>query len=361
MYFLTFCCIFEEFIIKLFQEVFLLGLNEVIKIGDRLKSYRINLKLTQAEMALKLGLPRSTYANYEKNIREPNTETLNKIAAVFGITVSKLIGADKKTFGNKLKELRENNDLDQSNLAKILEVSPESISHYENGGEPDFNTLNKIADYFEVTNDYLTGRSNLKTIDDVVLMKLASNSVKQDSFFNTRDIELTEEYKTQRDKIILNNLSSLNKALNDYFEIHSNYKIEVNNIFINIIKDLTQLINFILELSKDSNYKYCLDSNTMNETLKNIYINSSDISPKYDYSNIHIKPLSQENDNKPITSFNDLSKQFSDFNNLYCKVTINLSHISDIVSFGLEKLKREYTKNLSSNINTLADFSKKQL
>ncbi|MFL0194192.1 helix-turn-helix domain-containing protein [Clostridium sp. WILCCON 0269] len=63
-----------------------MGLNELIKIGDRIKIYRKKLNITQAEMAEKLGIPRSTYANYESNTREPNNTILQKIATVLGVS-----------------------------------------------------------------------------------------------------------------------------------------------------------------------------------------------------------------------------------------------------------------------------------
>lgn len=60
-------------------------------------------------------------------------------------------------FGNRLRELRENKGMTQANLAKALSISRSAIGMYEQGKrEPDFETLEKIADYFNVTMDYLT-------------------------------------------------------------------------------------------------------------------------------------------------------------------------------------------------------------
>lgn len=59
-----------------------------------------------------------------------------------------------------LKELRTSRGLTQSELSKALNVSASSIGMYEQGRrEPDNTTLKKIASYFEVTTDYLLGRS----------------------------------------------------------------------------------------------------------------------------------------------------------------------------------------------------------
>jgi transcriptional regulator with XRE-family HTH domain len=60
-----------------------------------------------------------------------------------------------------LKKLRVSKDLNQGDLAKILNVSPNTISRWESGqNEPDSATLKKIAAYFHVTVDYLLGETD---------------------------------------------------------------------------------------------------------------------------------------------------------------------------------------------------------
>lgn len=66
-------------------------------------------------------------------------------------------------FQSVLKSLRKSNNLTQEDLAKALKVSRSTIGMYENGSrEPDYETLETIADYFNVGIDYLLGRT-LKT------------------------------------------------------------------------------------------------------------------------------------------------------------------------------------------------------
>ena len=62
-------------------------------------------------------------------------------------------------FGKKLKELRIDKGLKQEELANALNVTQRKISYLETGKiEPDLMCLGKIADYFEVSVDYLLGR-----------------------------------------------------------------------------------------------------------------------------------------------------------------------------------------------------------
>ena len=61
-------------------------------------------------------------------------------------------------FQERLKELRNEKGLSQTELAKELKVSQRSISSWETGfRQPDFETLRLIAEYFDVSTDYLLG------------------------------------------------------------------------------------------------------------------------------------------------------------------------------------------------------------
>ena len=61
----------------------------------------------------------------------------------------------------RLKELRTRHGVSQVKLAMDLGLSQNSISRYENGErEADYETLVAIADYFNVSVDYLLGRTN---------------------------------------------------------------------------------------------------------------------------------------------------------------------------------------------------------
>ena len=64
-------------------------------------------------------------------------------------------------FSVKLKELRLNNDLTQKQLAKNICVGERSIQDYEYGNrKPNYDAIIKLADYFDVSTDYLLGRTD---------------------------------------------------------------------------------------------------------------------------------------------------------------------------------------------------------
>ena len=70
-------------------------------------------------------------------------------------------GGECMSFGERLKQLIEENNITQRQLSKELNIAPTTLSGYANGyREPDFLTLALFADYFQVSVDYLIGYSD---------------------------------------------------------------------------------------------------------------------------------------------------------------------------------------------------------
>ena len=66
----------------------------------------------------------------------------------------------------RLREIRKNHGISQLKLALDLNMSQNTISRYETGErEPGINELIKIADYFNVSIDYLVGRTDNSEIN----------------------------------------------------------------------------------------------------------------------------------------------------------------------------------------------------
>lgn len=69
-------------------------------------------------------------------------------------------------FGNKLKELRTQNNMTQQQLAAQIGVSKSVVSYYELQERiPSPEILLKLASTFHVSTDYLLGISNDKVLD----------------------------------------------------------------------------------------------------------------------------------------------------------------------------------------------------
>lgn len=111
----------------------------------------------------------------------------------------------KIKFNIRLKELRLANGLTQKELAKAIEVGRTTISEYESGKiVPKQEGLLKLANYFNVSVDYLTGVS-----DEPATRQ--SNEHELDKLLNTLDYILMNEYDSpvRYEGVILNTYEKL--------------------------------------------------------------------------------------------------------------------------------------------------------
>ena len=71
-------------------------------------------------------------------------------------------------FGERLRALREHQEMSQLEVAKKLDIMQNTYSRYERGiREPDYATLQKIAKFFGVSIDYLLGNDDPSLEDDL--------------------------------------------------------------------------------------------------------------------------------------------------------------------------------------------------
>lgn len=80
-----------------------------------------------------------------------------------------------------IKDLREDRDLRHSDVAKATGIDQRTLSNYETGKtNPDSYALIKLADFFDVSIDYLVGRSDMMhndTADVINALESARNSL----------------------------------------------------------------------------------------------------------------------------------------------------------------------------------------
>lgn len=66
---------------------------------------------------------------------------------------------------SKLRELRKTKKLTQAQFADAMGVSQSTVTFWENGKrEPDLSTVVKLADFYDVTTDYLLGRKPMDVV-----------------------------------------------------------------------------------------------------------------------------------------------------------------------------------------------------
>lgn len=108
--------------------------------------------------------------------------------------------------GKRLKKLRTDKKLTQEELGKKINVTKVSISGYENGNRsPDTETLQRIADIFDVSTDYLLGRTeNPDTTGDeksLYMSKIATEFPDVDLMFKDMESLTAEQMEEVYDYI----------------------------------------------------------------------------------------------------------------------------------------------------------------
>ncbi len=85
------------------------------------------------------------------------------------------------TFGDKIKNLREDLDLTQTQVAEMIPMNQSNYSKIERGQqEPDLQQLKRIAEIFCVSADYLLGIKNDETVaKDVTFARKIINLYKE--------------------------------------------------------------------------------------------------------------------------------------------------------------------------------------
>ena len=126
---------------------------------------RKQLGYSQNKIANELGISDQAVSNWERGVTFPDLSYLSDIAKVLNTNVlSLIIGKDKtinikeninfdiQRFSQYLSKLRKSKKLTQNDLGKILGVSGQNISKFENGGFlPSIELLEKYAKYFGVS------------------------------------------------------------------------------------------------------------------------------------------------------------------------------------------------------------------
>lgn len=82
---------------------------------NRMKELREERGITMKEAASTLDMPYTTYVNYEKGVREPNSETLIKVADFYNTSIDYLLckpGAER---------------IDEDTLDKVNSISPDVL------------------------------------------------------------------------------------------------------------------------------------------------------------------------------------------------------------------------------------------
>ncbi|GAB4073228.1 helix-turn-helix transcriptional regulator [Barrientosiimonas marina] len=99
---------------------------------------------------------------------------------------------ENNTLGKRMKWLREKKDLKQNKVAETLGITAYQLSRYESGkSKPDPKLIASIANYYDVTTDYLLGHNSQETAVDpeedektAIINKIAKDFPNADLMFH---------------------------------------------------------------------------------------------------------------------------------------------------------------------------------
>lgn len=137
-----------------------------MSLGKRLKTEREKRGWSQIYVANKVGITNAVLSNYERDYRDPDTETLKKLAELYEVSVDYLLGRDEPStpepdphaFAERLKKGLETHNLTVEDAAEHCGVTPEYIQKLIDQPKiPGTGTLYKLADLIKVTPSYLCG------------------------------------------------------------------------------------------------------------------------------------------------------------------------------------------------------------
>lgn len=157
------------------------------KFTSRIKELMSENEINQRQLSLQCKIPYTTINGWFVKNQRPTIDYIDKIAEFFNCTVDYLLGREND-FGildnenivkNKnilinnsnsqcyrIRELRTEKKITQQEVANALGITYQAYAHYETGRrQPSPDQLILLADFFNVSVDYLLGRDNTGLVE----------------------------------------------------------------------------------------------------------------------------------------------------------------------------------------------------
>lgn len=230
-------------------------------LGDKIKLYRENKKMTQNEIANILDLSPATVSKYESGALEPNIESLKRLADLFEITIDELLKDEEDKFDilkiNVLDILREQKEMKlKGNLYHRTQVS---FAYNTNHIEGSTLTEDQTRYIFE-TNTILFEGDTIAKVDDI--LETANHFKLVDYMLDVADIKITEKMIKEFHKILKDGTSD---SRVEWFNV-GEYKQRANTIGSGIKTTLPN--NVEKEMSKLIDWYNSLKQITINEIIE---------------------------------------------------------------------------------------------
>ena len=172
-----------------------------MSIGNKIKQYREENKMTQKDIAEILEVEAGTISKYESGMIEPNIESLKRLAETFHITVDELVKENEEKFDvskiNVLEVLREQKEM---KLKGNLYHNTQVIFAYNTNHIEGSKLTEDQTRYIYETNTILFEGETVASVDDI--LETANHFKLVDYMLDVADKPLTEEMMKMFHKIL---------------------------------------------------------------------------------------------------------------------------------------------------------------
>ena len=221
-------------------------------LGDKIKLYRENKKMTQNEIAEILEVSPATISKYESGLLEPNIESLKRLAELFEVSIDELLKDEEEKFdiskNNILDILREQKEMKlKGNLYHNTQIV---FAYNTNHIEGSKLTEDQTRFIYE-TNTLLVEKDTITDLDDI--LETANHFKLVDYMLDIANKKLTEKMIKEFHKILKEGTSDSRK---DWFVVGDYKKLanEVGGVKTtdpkNVEKEMKKLLEWYESLSK---------------------------------------------------------------------------------------------------------------
>ena len=212
-------------------------------LGEKIKKYREEKKMTQMEVAEVLEVNPATISKYEAGTLEPNIESLKKLSELFEISIDQLVKEDKFDISkiNVLEVLKEQKSMKlKGNLYHNTQIIFAYNTNYIEGSK----LTEDQTRYIYETNTLLTEKESITNIDDII--ETANHFKLFDYMLYVADRDLTEEMIKEFHKILKEVTSDSRK---DWFAVgdYKNLPNEVVGLSTTVPKDVEKHMKKLLD------------------------------------------------------------------------------------------------------------------
>lgn len=182
-------------------------------------------------------------------------------------------------FSDRFRQLKEESGLTLKDLSVKLNITIPNLSYYMKGREPSYDILIKIADYFNVTTDWLIGKNDVRTSESLDLIEIIEKNT--NNLFKDKLSESALENYLKIQEIttsILNDVYifyCVARKSDDFLESIHHMLLNPFEIFARYINEFTKFIGTEderLKITKDNIVKFLNNTELLSDSMSAMLI-----------------------------------------------------------------------------------------